>query len=1049
MKAKLKKNILFLISTFALLFASCSDINTGDDGDYKKSESGAGYGSIRISFNENERTAYPILDSGNDKWTWTIKGRPSTSSNDADWEVLQVWEETAMTGLTNSAVGVRSGTWNFILTAEKITSVTSESGTEKKTVTTYSGIGKGSDGKNDVTIEDGAASVVVDFQLLLTQLDTNVTGKGSFSIEVKYTSSAVATIKGALYKAPVFTGAESDVVLDPVTPAEGDTNVYSEMPLANGVYSLSNVPAGKYLAAFYFYDASGNKLNANGYEEYVHIVDGLESKSTVNVTSLDDVYSITYVPAPSVNAKGSYTRHSGTIVLPAAQKAGEDGGSAVNELDSETSLFCGWYDNADFSGEPILSFEASVRGNKVFYGKYINAKEAVRLSDDLSSLTYLDNNIINDENKGKAQVGNTIMLPADKIPASTCVYKWYRGSGETWEEITGASDTSYKLVNADVGKNIKLKVTKTYLVGAEEDTSRILYHTVNTSGTDFKEIELLTGEATVQKGTLDLSGITIQYSGKVLVGGKPVKSNLILSGILKDVYGNIISNSLLKGDFADYAALSASAKLDITIDVEGYTLSGNSAAQVYVTVQNAAPVGVALRKNNDTLGSGETALEKGKIAFTAATVALGNLEYSTDGNSWHEVTAAQFTKPGGTLYVRYKQIKTAGETGYLMASTAVSVVVATANVGIDPESGSGGGGTGGGGGSGSGSGGGESGDNEVVLLMAGEDINEIFVDEFSLATAFLYTTDAAPSGAITISDSTSTVEVKAWMENKTIYVTASGYSGKIHMNADSSHMFEALSKLTSIDLTNFSTKAEEGKYGAVTDLSFMFTDCDSLTKIVFDPDFDTSEVTDMSNMFDSTGSLEELDLSKFDTSSVTTMNGMFTNSGLVELDLSSFNTENVENMAEMFAGCANLNSLLFGNNFNTANVSKMDKMFQNLESLTEIDLSIFDTENVESMSYMFAGASKLEILNLSNFDTSSVTNMKSMFANCSSLTKIYVSACWNTKGVSSSNGRDMFKNCTQLTGGNGTVYEEFNRGVSYAVIDSTGTPGYLTLLSNP
>ena len=1039
MKAKLKKNILFLISTFALLFASCSDINTGDDGNYKKSELGAGYGSIRISFNENERTAYPILDSGNDKWTWTIKGRPSTSSNDADWEVLQVWNDYDMNGIINSSVGVRSGTWNFLLTAEKFTSVTVEGNTEKKTVTTYSGIGKDSDGNNDVTIEDEEAKVVVYFQLLLTQLDTDVTGKGSFSIEVKYTSSAVATIKGALYKAPVFTGVESDVVLDPVTPAEEeDENKYKEKTLTNGIYALSDVPAGKYIAAFYFYDANGNKLNANGYEEYVHIVDGLESKSTVNVTSLDDVYSITYIPAPSVNAKGSYTRHSGTIVLPAAQKAGEDEGSVVNELDSETSLFCGWYDNVDFSGEPILSFEASVRGNKVFYGKYINAVEAERLANDLT-LTYLDSNITSDENKGKAQVGNTIMLPTDKIPASTCVYKWYRGSGETWEEISGASDTSYKLVNADVGKNIKLKVTKTYLVGEEEDTSRILYHTVNTSGTDFEEIELLTGEATVQKGTLDLSGITIQYSGKVSVGGKPDKKNLILSGILKDVYGNIISNSLLKGDFADYAALSASAKLDITIDVEGYTLSSASSAQVYVTVQNVAPTGIALRKNDD---EGESVLEKGKIAFTAATVALGNLEYSIDGNSWRDVNAEQFTKPGNTLYVRYKQIKTANEIGYLMASPAVSLPVVTANVGIDPESGSG---SGSGGGEGGGSGSSE--DNEIVLLMTGAEINEIFTDNFGRATAFLYTTDAAPSGAITISSSDSTVEVKAWIDSKKIYVTASGYSGKIHLNKDSSCMFDGLNRLKTIDLRNFSTKAEDKKYEAVTNLASMFSGCSALTTVVFDPDFDTSKVADMSNMFNNTGELEELDLSGFDTSCVTKMNGMFTDSGVVELDLTSFNTANVSDMTEMFAGCGNLESLIFGNSFNTANVTKMDKMFQDLELLEELDLSNFNTEKVESMSYMFAGATKLEILILSKFNTSSVSNMKNMFARCSALTKIYVTSLWSTESVTATtSGVDMFKDCTQLTGGNGTVYDEFNIGVSYAVIDTPETPGYLTKL---
>ena len=1042
MKAKLKKNILFLISTFALLFASCSNFNTSDESDVDNSNFGNGQGSIRISLGNNARTAYPILDTDEfDKWTWTIKGRPSTSTDEAEWEVLKVWSETTKTFLEGSTVGVRSGTWKFLLTAEKITSITTESGTGKKTVTTYSGIGKSGE-TDEFVIVDGEPTVTVPFNLMLTQLDTDVTGKGNLSIEVKYTSSAVSKIEGALFKAPSFNGVEAEVTLDAVEPTGDEaSDKYSKKQLTNNTYSLTDVPAGKYVAVFYFYDSNGNKLNANGYEEYVQIVDGLESKSTVNVTSLDDVYSITYIPAPSVNAKGSYTRHSGTIVLPAAKKVPESETPAteeVNELDSGTVLFCGWYDNPDYSGSPVTEFNASVRGNKVFYGKYINAKEAVALPEDLT-LSYLDSNITSETDKEKAQVGNTIMLPADKIPASTCVYEWFRGSETTWEQIAGASGTSYKLVNADVGKNIKLKVTKTYEIGDEANTERTLYHTVKAIGSDYKEITLLSGDATVQKGTLDLSGITIQYSGKVLVGGKPVKSNLILSGILKDIYGNTISNSLLKGDFADYAALSASAKLDITIDVEGYTLSSASSAQVYVTVQNVAPTGIALRKNGD---EGESVLEKGKIAFTAATVALGNLEYSTDGNSWRDVTADQFTKPGGTLYVRYKQIKTAGEVGYLMASPAVSVVVATANVGIDPESGSG---SGSGGGEGGGSGSSE--DNEIVLLMTGAEINEIFTDNFARATAFLYTDDTAPSGAVTISDSTSTVEVKAWMENKTIYVTASGYSGKIHMNADSSCMFDGLSRLKTIDLTNFSTKAEVEKYEAVTNLASMFSGCSALTTVVFDPDFDTSKVTDMSNMFDDTGSLEELDLSGFDTSCVTKMNGMFTDSGVVELDLTSFNTANVSDMTEMFAGCGNLESLIFGNSFNTANVTKMDKMFQDLELLKELDLSNFNTEKVESMSYMFAGATKLEMLNLSKFNTSSVSNMKNMFARCSALTKIYVTSLWSTESVTATtSGVDMFKDCTQLTGGNGTVYDEFNIGVTYAVIDTPGTPGYLTKL---
>ena len=83
MKAKLKKNILFLISTFALLFASCTDFNAGGD-DSEKVDFGEGYGSIRISLDDNARTAYPLINNY-DEWTWTLKGTTdSPSATDAN-----------------------------------------------------------------------------------------------------------------------------------------------------------------------------------------------------------------------------------------------------------------------------------------------------------------------------------------------------------------------------------------------------------------------------------------------------------------------------------------------------------------------------------------------------------------------------------------------------------------------------------------------------------------------------------------------------------------------------------------------------------------------------------------------------------------------------------------------------------------------------------------------------------------------------------------------------------------------------------------------------
>ena len=124
----------------------------------------------------------------------------------------------------------------------------------------------------------------------------------------------------------------------------------------------------------------------------------------------------------------------------------------------------------------------------------------------------------------------------------------------------------------------------------------------------------------------------------------------------------------------------------------------------------------------------------------------------------------------------------------------------------------------------------------------------------------------------------------------------------------------------------------------------------------------------------------------FNTSNVTEMDEMFRRcSSLTNLDLSSFNTANVKTMYDMFSGCKSLATLDLSN-FNTANVINMGGMFDECPSLTSLNLSNFNTSNVEIMSYMFSDCSSLTNLYISNFDTSNVIEMVSMFKNCSSLT---------------------------------------------------------------
>ena len=217
-------------------------------------------------------------------------------------------------------------------------------------------------------------------------------------------------------------------------------------------------------------------------------------------------------------------------------------------------------------------------------------------------------------------------------------------------------------------------------------------------------------------------------------------------------------------------------------------------------------------------------------------------------------------------------------------------------------------------------------------------------------------------------------------------------------------MFEGCSSLTNLDLSTFSTDN-------VTDMVRMFYGCAGLTNLDLSH-FNTSKVTRMDMMFNRCSGLTSIDLSSFNTSNVTGMSDMFYGcSSLTSLDLSNFNTENVTNMEMMFYECSSLTSLDLSN-FNTANVTDMGSMFALSSSITSLNLTSFNTEKVTSMSSMFMDCSGLTSLDLSSFNTANVTNMYQMFTGCSSLTSLDVSN-FNTANVT--NMTNMFHRCSNLT----------------------------------
>ncbi|RXA85530.1 BspA family leucine-rich repeat surface protein, partial [Enterococcus hirae] len=86
---------------------------------------------------------------------------------------------------------------------------------------------------------------------------------------------------------------------------------------------------------------------------------------------------------------------------------------------------------------------------------------------------------------------------------------------------------------------------------------------------------------------------------------------------------------------------------------------------------------------------------------------------------------------------------------------------------------------------------------------------------------------------------------------------------------------------------------------------------------------DTSNVTDMANMFRGMSSVTSLDVSGFDTSNVTTMENMFYNiSSVTSLDLSVFDTSNVTTMQDMFKDTP-LAKLTLGDHFKAVGDTKL------------------------------------------------------------------------------------------------------------------------------
>lgn len=121
---------------------------------------------------------------------------------------------------------------------------------------------------------------------------------------------------------------------------------------------------------------------------------------------------------------------------------------------------------------------------------------------------------------------------------------------------------------------------------------------------------------------------------------------------------------------------------------------------------------------------------------------------------------------------------------------------------------------------------------------------------------------------------------------------------------------------------------------------------------------DTSNITDMSNIFYGNKKLHDIDISAWNTSNVTNMQNAFYNCNAFNsnttLDFSNWVTSKVTNMSSMFYGNISVDSLDLSS-FVTSEVTSVAAMFRNCTSLSRLDIRNFTFEKCTTTGNMLYG----------------------------------------------------------------------------------------------
>ena len=129
------------------------------------------------------------------------------------------------------------------------------------------------------------------------------------------------------------------------------------------------------------------------------------------------------------------------------------------------------------------------------------------------------------------------------------------------------------------------------------------------------------------------------------------------------------------------------------------------------------------------------------------------------------------------------------------------------------------------------------------------------------------------------------------------------------------------------------------------------------TKVIFEKSFVNVKPNSCNSWFRNYANLTSIEgLTNLDTSEVTDMSYMFQEYKGEYLDLSSFDTSKVTNMKQMFSTCTSVKAIVIGDKWNTTHVTGSDDMFSYCNALVGEDETTYDYWAARDVTKAHAGA---------------------------------------------------------------------------------------------